>query len=94
MVATVAMAQVKVKKGFPELFPKRPVLSQPAKAAGLNDVKLKGVECFAATQTDANNEPAIHFFKKTGFDHENAHVYLSMNLTHCPEYLEHRKNRS
>lgn len=59
MVATVAMAQVKVKKGFPELFPKRPVLSQPAKAAGLNDVKLKGVECFAATQTDANNEPGV-----------------------------------
>ena len=44
--------------------------------------------------TDANNEPAIQFFKKTGFDHENAHVYLSVNLTHCPEYLEHRKDRS
>lgn len=44
--------------------------------------------------TDANNEPAIHFFKKTGFDHENAHVYLSMNLTHSPEYqLHHKKMR-
>ena len=42
--------------------------------------------------TDANNEPAINFFKKTGFEHENAHVYLSMNLTHCPEYQQyHRK---
>ena len=69
MVATVAMAQVKVKKGFPELFPKRPVLSQPAKAAGLNDVKLKGVECFAATQTDANNEPGvIRFFSGNTYD--------------------------
>ena len=43
--------------------------------------------------TDANNEPAIHFFKKTGFDHENAHVYLSMNLTHSPQYQHFRKNR-
>lgn len=44
--------------------------------------------------TDANNTPAINFFKKTGFDHENAHVYLSMNLTHCPEYLQrHRKSK-
>ncbi len=41
--------------------------------------------------TDANNEPAIQFFKKHGFDHENKHVYLSMNLTHCPEYQEHRR---
>ncbi len=41
--------------------------------------------------TDANNEPAINFFKKHGFDHENKHVYLSMNLTHCPEYQQYRK---
>lgn len=44
--------------------------------------------------TDANNAHAINFFKKTGFDHENAHVYLSMNLTHSPEYQQrHRKNK-
>lgn len=41
--------------------------------------------------TDAKNEHAIRFFKKTGFDHENAHVYLSMNLTHSPAYLHHRR---
>lgn len=43
--------------------------------------------------TDAHNIPAINFFKKSGFDHENAHVYLSMNLTHTPQYQEHRKNK-
>lgn len=43
--------------------------------------------------TDAHNEPAISFFKKHGFDHENKHVYLSMNLTNSPEYQQHRKER-
>ena len=43
--------------------------------------------------TDANNEPAIRFFKKHGFDHENKHVYLSMNLTHNPEYIEHHRKK-
>jgi len=41
--------------------------------------------------TDARNTHAINFFKKTGFDHENAHVYLSMNLTHSAVYQSHRK---
>ena len=41
--------------------------------------------------TDANNTHAIRFFKKTGFDHENKHVYLSMNLTHCAAYQNYRK---
>ena len=44
--------------------------------------------------TDAKNEHAINFFKKTGFDHENAHVYLSMNLTHSPRYQQLRKEKS
>ena len=41
--------------------------------------------------TDAKNETAIKFFKKIGFDHENKHVYLSMNLTHSPEYKQFHK---
>ncbi len=36
--------------------------------------------------TDANNSEAIRFFKKSGFDHANKHIYLSLNLTHSPEY--------
>ena len=43
--------------------------------------------------TDANNETAIRFFKKSGFNHENKHVYLSMDLTHTAEYIEYHKNK-
>ena len=43
--------------------------------------------------TDANNEPAIRFFKKIGFNHDNKHVYLSMNLTHDPDYINYHKSK-
>ncbi len=36
--------------------------------------------------TDAENEDAIGFFKKTGFSNEQQHVYMSMNLTKHPSY--------
>lgn len=60
LLALGATAQVKVKKAFPDLFPQRAALSsQPQRAAGLNDNKFWGVECLAATQTDANNQPGV-----------------------------------
>lgn len=31
-------------------------------------------------ETDAENEPGIRFFKKTGFSHPRNHVYTTMNL--------------
>ncbi len=69
LLALAATAQVKVKKAYPSLFPKHAVVNQPAKAAGLNDLKLKGVECFAATQTDYNNEPGvIRFYSGDTYD--------------------------
>lgn len=44
--------------------------------------------------TDANNTPAIAFFKRAGFDDDSEHVYLSKNLTYDPEYIEfHKKGR-
>lgn len=43
--------------------------------------------------TDASNEPAIKFFRKHGFNHENKHVYLSMNLTHDPDYVEYHRTK-
>lgn len=36
--------------------------------------------------TDAENDDAIAFFKKTGFANEQRHVYMSMNLTKHPSY--------
>jgi ribosomal protein S18 acetylase RimI-like enzyme len=41
--------------------------------------------------TDAENEVALSFFRSQGFGQETAHLYLSRNLTHDPDYLRHRK---
>lgn len=40
--------------------------------------------------TDAENQAAIDFFKKSGFGNPQDHVYLSRNLTKHPEYERHR----
>lgn len=40
--------------------------------------------------TEADNEPALRLFDKMGFDQEHPHVYLSMNLTHHPDYVRKR----
>ena len=41
--------------------------------------------------TDAENEAALAFFRNQGFGQETAHVFLSRNLSHDPDYLRHRK---
>jgi ribosomal protein S18 acetylase RimI-like enzyme len=41
--------------------------------------------------TDAENEPALAFFRSQGFGQETPHVFLSRNLTHDPDYLAHRR---
>lgn len=44
--------------------------------------------------TDAENAPAIGFFKNMGFGVDSEHVYLSKNLTYDPAYIEfHRTGR-
>lgn len=40
--------------------------------------------------TDAENSPALSFFRKQGFGQETPHVFLSRNLTHDPDYIRHR----
>ena len=64
LLALTATAQVKVKKGFTEPVPKRAVLNQPsAKVSVLSESQETGVECYAATQVDADNAPGIiHFY--------------------------------
>lgn len=39
--------------------------------------------------TDAENEPALAFFRSQGFGQETPHVFLSRNLSHDPDYLRH-----
>jgi ribosomal protein S18 acetylase RimI-like enzyme len=44
--------------------------------------------------TDAENEPAIRFFRKQGFGGEREHVYFSKNLTGHPKYRSKRPRRA
>lgn len=41
--------------------------------------------------TDADNEPALRFFERLGFDKRRDHVYLSRNLTTHPKYVKRKK---
>ena len=41
--------------------------------------------------TDAENEPALAFFRSQGFGQETPHLFLSRNLSHDPDYLRHRR---
>ncbi len=70
LLALTATAQVKVKKGFPEPVPKRAVLNQPsAKVSVFSESQATGVECFASTQVDYNNEPGvIRFYSGDTYD--------------------------
>ena len=43
--------------------------------------------------TDAENDDAISFFKKSGFANEQRHVYMSMNLTKHPSYERLRPHK-
>ncbi len=40
--------------------------------------------------TEADNHGAVALFRRVGFNHERPHVYLSLNLTTHPEYLNLR----
>lgn len=43
--------------------------------------------------TDANNDPALRFFRNQGFNKEHQHIYLSKNLEGHPKYVERRARR-
>jgi ribosomal protein S18 acetylase RimI-like enzyme len=43
--------------------------------------------------TDAENAPAISFFRHHGFVNEDQHVYLSKNLTSHPGYQRLRRRK-
>jgi len=40
--------------------------------------------------TELENRGAINFFKKQGYGHEIAHLYISRNLSSHPEYIKRR----
>lgn len=43
--------------------------------------------------TEADNHPALKFFRSQGFGNDEEHVYLSLNLTHEKDYQRHRARR-
>jgi ribosomal protein S18 acetylase RimI-like enzyme len=71
-----------------------PDLSRKGVAARLfermTDLFIKLGARMIMVDTDADNEPALSFFRNQGFGQETPHVYLSRNLTYDPDYLKHR----
>ena len=57
----------------------------------MTDLFIKLGARMIMVDTDAENEPALSFFRSQGFGQETPHLFLSRNLTHDPDYLEHRK---
>jgi len=59
----------------------------------ITEAFLKAGARMLIVDTDAANTPAIHFFRRHGFGHEDRHVYLSKNLTTHPDYRRLRRRR-
>ena len=56
----------------------------------MTDLFIKLGARMIMVDTDAENEPALAFFRSQGFGQETPHLFLSRNLTHDPDYLRHR----
>jgi len=59
--------------------------------AAMTDLFIKLGARMIMVDTDAENEPALSFFRSQGFGQETPHLFLSRNLTHDPDYLRHRR---
>jgi len=59
----------------------------------ITEAYLKAGARMMIVDTDAENTPAIHFFRRHGFGNEDRHVYLSKNLTSHPAYRRLRRDR-
>jgi len=57
----------------------------------MTDLFIKLGARMIMVDTDAENEPALAFFRSQGFGQETPHLFLSRNLTHDPDYLRHRR---
>jgi hypothetical protein len=43
------------------------------------------------TDTEAENLPALHFFRKMGFGHPQQHIYMTLNLSDQQRQLKKKK---
>jgi ribosomal protein S18 acetylase RimI-like enzyme len=56
------------------------------------DLMLKEGVRMLLVDTEAENLPALHFFRKLGFGSPQQHIYLSMNLASLHQSLKKRQN--
>ena len=59
----------------------------------ITEAYIKAGARMMIVDTDAENETAIHFFRRHGVRSEDRHVYLSKNLTGHPDYRRLRRHR-
>ena len=59
----------------------------------ITDAYIRAGARMMIVDTDAENSPAISFFRRHGFVNEDRHVYLSKNLTSHPEYQRLRRRK-
>jgi ribosomal protein S18 acetylase RimI-like enzyme len=57
------------------------------------DLMLEDGVRMLLTDTEADNLPALHFFRKLGFGHPQQHIYLTLNLSDQLKELKGKKER-
>ena len=57
----------------------------------LRDIMLEDGVRMLLTDTEADNLPALHFFRKMGFGHPQQHIYLTLNLSDQLKQLKGKK---
>jgi ribosomal protein S18 acetylase RimI-like enzyme len=57
----------------------------------LRDLMLEDGVRMLLTDTEADNLPALHFFRKMGFGHPQQHIYLTLNLSEQLKQLKGKK---
>jgi ribosomal protein S18 acetylase RimI-like enzyme len=55
------------------------------------DLMLESGVRMLLTDTEADNLPALHFFRKMGFGHPQQHIYLTLNLSDQQRQLKEKK---
>jgi ribosomal protein S18 acetylase RimI-like enzyme len=55
------------------------------------DLMLEDGVRMLLTDTEADNLPALHFFRKMGFGHPQQHIYLTLNLSDQLKQLKGKK---
>ena len=56
------------------------------------DLMIKNAVRMLLVDTEAENLPALHFFRKLGFGNPQQHIYLTMNLATRQQEFKKKKN--